>query len=178
MLNALRVGSPIACRSFLNQLNFFNILILKHYTEYFMQYARFVLLAVPFALLTAFAFAQYSSAPFGPGVDQLCKECGVIYEIRQLTSERKFARTLEDQPSPPGSTISIPLTNRPEANKPYFGAYGSRTMRKQLEEHVYEVVVRYNDGRFTRIEMSDISDLSLGAKVRVYQNRIELYDLQ
>ena len=49
-------------------------------------------------------------------------------------------------------------------------------MRKQLEEHVYEVVVRYNDGRFTRIEMSDISELSLGATVRVYQNRIELYD--
>jgi len=143
-----------------------------------MQYARLILLAAPFALLTAFAFAQYSSAPAGPGVDQLCKECGVIYEIRQLTSERQFARTLEDQTSPPGTTISIPLTSRPEANKPVFGAYGSRTMRKQLEEHVYEVVVRYNDGRFTRIEMSDISDLSLGATVRVYQNRIELYDLQ
>jgi len=26
--------------------------------------------------------------------------------------------------------------------------------------------------------MSDISDLSLGATVRVYQNRIELYDRQ
>ena len=41
-----------------------------------------------------------------------------------------------------------------------------------------DVVVRYDDGRFTRIETSDISELSLGARVRVYQNRIELYDRQ
>jgi hypothetical protein len=142
-----------------------------------MQYVRFVLLAVPFALLTAFAFAQYSSAPAGPGVDQLCKECGVIYEIRQIAGEREYARTVEEQASPAGATINIPL-GRKSDNKPRLGVYGTRDMREQLEEHVYEVVVRYNDGRFTRIEMSDISDLSLGATVRVYQNRIERYDLQ
>ena len=55
---------------------------------------------------------------------------------------------------------------------------GTTHMRTQLEEYVYEVVVRYDDGRFTRIETSDISELSLGATVRVYQNRIELYDRQ
>lgn len=150
---------------------------MKHYTENFIQYARFVLLAVPFALLTAFAFAQYSSAPAGPGIDQLCKECGVIYEIRQIAGERAFARTLEEQASPAGATINIPL-GRKSDNRPHLGVYGTRDMRTQLEEYVYEVVVRYDDGRFTRIETSDISELSLGATVRVYQNRIELYDRQ
>ena len=141
-----------------------------------MHFARFVLLAVPFVLLAALAYAQYSVPPAGPGVDQLCRECGVIYEIRQLTSERAFARTLEEQPSPAGSTISIPFTSKPEANKPVFGAYGSRKMRKQLEEHTYEVVVRYDDGRFTRREVSNVSELYVGARVRVSQNHIELYD--
>jgi hypothetical protein len=141
-----------------------------------MHYARFILLAVPFVIITALAFAQYSSPPSGPGVDQLCRECGVIFEIREIASERKFARTLEEQASPPGTTISIPLTSKPEANKPVFGAYGSRKMRKQLEERSYEIVIRYDDDRFTRREVSDVTGLYVGARVRVYQDHIEPYD--
>jgi len=177
MLNVLRVGSPFSCCNFFNKLNFFNELIVKHYTEYFMHHARFVLLAVPFALLTAFAFAQYSSAPSGPGVDQLCRECGVIYEIRQIASESEFARTLEERASPAGTTINIPLGKKSD-NRPQLGVYGTRDMRKQLEERVYEVVIRYDDGRFTRREVSNAPYLSIGARVRVYPNHIEPYDRQ
>ncbi len=142
-----------------------------------MHYARFALLAVPIVLLTAFAFAQYSAPPYGPGIDQLCRECGIIYEIRQITSEREFARTLEERAPPAGATINIPL-GRKSDNRPHIGVYGTRDMRKLLEERVYEVVIRYDDGRFTRRQMSNAAFLSIGARVRVYQNHIEPYDRQ
>ncbi len=142
-----------------------------------MHNARFVLLAVPIVLQTMFAFAQNSAPPSGPGIDQLCRECGVIYEIRQITGEREFARTLEERAPPAGATINIPL-GRKSDNRPHVGVYGTRDMRKQLEERVYEVVIRYDDGRFTRREVSDAAYLSVGARVRVYQNHIEPYDRQ
>ena len=140
-----------------------------------MHFARCILFAVLVFLPPTLATAQYSDRPSGPGIDQLCKECGVIYEIRRLTSEREFAKTLEERTPEAGPIINIPLGRNPNA-KPQIGVYGSREMREQMQEHVYEVVIRFDDGRFTRIEVSDISDLSIGARVRVYQNRIERYD--
>lgn len=137
-----------------------------------MNFARFVILVFLVVQPTSFAIAQNSHRPSGPGVDQLCKECGVIYEIRQLTSEREFARTLEERVPEAGPTINIPLGRNPNA-KPQISVYGSRKMREQMQEHIYEVVIRFQDGRFMRIEVSDVSNLSLGERVRVYQNRIE-----
>jgi len=167
MLVALFVGFPVFSA--------------KHHTWYPMHFARLVLSAAPLVLLTASVFAQYSSAPTGPGVDQLCRDCGVIYDIRQIASEREFANALGDTPfqderSPPArSMITIPFTNKPEANVPRFDVYGSRSMRKQLEERTYEVVIRYDDGRYARMDVSDVGQLYVGARVRIRQNRIELY---
>lgn len=141
-----------------------------------MHFARFILLAAPLVLLAALAFAQYSSPPTGPGVDQLCRECGVIYEIREIATERAFARTLEQQATPAGATINFSLGKKSADRRPQLGVYGTRNMAAQLEERSYEVVIRYDDGRFTRREISDIADLYVGARVRVSQNRIELHD--
>jgi hypothetical protein len=153
----------------------FCLTLVKYCTGYLMHYARFVLLAVPFVIITALAFAQYSSPPSGPGVDQLCKECGVIFEIQEIASERAFARTLEEQASPAGATINIPL-GRKSDNRAQLGVYGTRDMRSQLEERSYEIVIRYDDDRFTRREVSDVTGLYVGARVRVYQDYIEPYD--
>jgi hypothetical protein len=151
-----------------------------------MNGARFILLVFLVFLPTSSVISQYSHRPSDPDAKAVCKNCGVIYEIRQLTTERQYTSPLAaplPQPgamseipiSKPGFTISIPLSGNPESTNPSFDAYGSRRMRKQLEEHSYEVVIRYDNGSFTQITVSDVSQLSRGARVRVYQNRIEPY---
>ena len=143
-----------------------------------MHHARFILFAVQSLLLPTLALAQYSSPP---EKGKPCTDCGVILEIREIAIKRELANTpgnspLQDERSPPAQPmIRIPLTNRPEANVPKLDVYGSRSMRKQLEDSVYEVVIRYDDGRFTRIEVPAVGQLYVGARVRVYQNRIEMY---
>jgi hypothetical protein len=142
-----------------------------------MYFARFGLLAIPSVLLTAIAFAQNSSPPAGPGIDQLCRECGEIYEIREIATERAFARTLEEQASPAGATINFSLGKKSDG-KPRLGVFGTRNMSTQLEERSYEIVIRYDDGRFTRREiLVGVTDLYVGARVRVFRDRIEPYDL-
>jgi hypothetical protein len=142
-----------------------------------MHIARFAVLAFPVVALTALAIAQESSQPLGPGKDQLCRECGVVYEIRQLTGERELARTLEEQAPEAGPIITIPLGKKTDG-KPRIGVVASESARKSMVESTYEVVIRYDDGRFTRREVSDISNLSIGARVHVHQNRIEPADSQ
>ena len=53
---------------------------------------------------------------------------------------------------------------------------GSKEMRKELQETFYEVVVRFDDDRFTLFEVSDVSGFQVGDRVRVRQNRIEPID--
>ena len=101
----------------------------------------------------------------------------MVYEIRQLTGERELARTLEEQAPEAGPIITIPLTRKPEA-RPRVSVVASEAARKSMVESTYEVVIRYDDGRFTRREVSDISNLSIGARVHVHQNRIEPADSQ
>jgi len=137
-----------------------------------MHLARFVFAALPGFLCSNLAIAQDTGSLSGPSVNQACMECGVIYEIKAITSEREVARTLEETASPMGPFINIPLTRNPSA-KPQIGAIGDKKMRNQLERTVYEIVVRFDDDRFVRVEASDVSGLNVGDRVRVQQNRVE-----
>ena len=141
-----------------------------------MHIVRFILFALPVALLTSVAVAYESSSPTGPGVDQICRECGVVYEIRQLTGEREVARTMEEREPQAGPFINIPIGKGWQNQETEIGVYGSRRQRKSLEDITYEVVIRFDDGRFTRIVVSDIGNLNLGTRVHVHQNRIEPVD--
>ena len=44
------------------------------------------------------------------------------------------------------------------------------------ENTEYEVVVRFDDGRFTLIKVWDVANLRVGDRVHVHQNRIEPVD--
>jgi hypothetical protein len=129
------------------------------------------LLGVSFAMPV---IGQDADVLLGPEINEACKECAVVYDIRAVTSERQLANTLEEHPLQ-GPYIKFPLSSDPAA-QPEVGAYGSRKMRKQLERTVYEVIVRFDDDRFRLIEVNDISDLQIGDRVRVHQNRIEPVD--
>ena len=138
--------------------------------------ARFFVVVVLAALVALAAFAQNPDRLSGPAVNDPCMECGVIYEIRPITSERPVAKTTMEEGAPPvGPTINFPLTRDPDA-KAEVDVFGSKKMREGLEETVYEVVVRFDDDRFTRVEVSDVSNLQVGDRVHVHQNRIEPVD--
>lgn len=136
---------------------------------------RLIVALVPIAVFATSVPAQDLEYVPDPAADQPCKECGVIYEIRPVTTEREVARTMEERAPPAGPFISFPLTRDPQA-KPQIGVIGSKEMRKQLQETYYEVVVRFDDDRFTLIEVSDVSGYQVGDRVRVSQNRIEPLD--
>lgn len=124
---------------------------------------------------STFALAQESNQLSGPAVNQPCMECGVIYEIKTLTSEREVARTVEERAPPAGPFINIPLGRNP-VSQPSIGAVGDKKMRGQFEETTYEIVVRFDDDRFLRLETRDVSGLYVGDRVRVRQNQVERID--
>jgi len=139
-----------------------------------MHVARFSLAALLGALFTTPVIGQDPGRLSGPAVNQPCMECGVIFDIRSVTTEREVAKKFDDHPLE-GPFIKFPLSRDPAA-KPEVGVIGSKEMREQLEQTVYEVVVRFDDNRFTLIEVSDVSNLHVGDRVHVHQNRIEPVD--
>jgi hypothetical protein len=136
------------------------------------QLARVFFAAMLAVFGSTVALAQDSNQLSGPAVNQPCMECGVIYEIKTLTSEREVARTVEERAPPAGPFINIPLGRNP-VSQPSIGAIGDKKMRSQFEETTYEIVVRFDDDRFQRLETRDVSGLYVGDRVRVRQNRVE-----
>jgi hypothetical protein len=120
--------------------------------------------------LPSIALAQQDGRS-NPSLDLPCPQCGVIHEIREVKRER--APSAQPQrPLPIGPTIRFSLGDRAD-EKPHLDIYGSPSMRESLVERYYEVVIRYDDGRWGRIEVQDASVLNPGDRVHVHRNRIE-----
>ena len=137
-----------------------------------MFFSRFIwiaLLGVSFA--TPVTGQETGNAP-DSAAEEPCRQCGTVFEIKPITTERELARTLEERAPPAGPFINIPLTRKPGAQAE-IGVMGSKQMRKELQQTEYEVVVRFDDDRFTLIKVRDVSKLRVGDRVRVIQNRIE-----
>lgn len=145
------------------------------YSSFPMRITRFALASLLGVLFAMPVSGQEPGRLSGPAVNQPCMECGVIYEIKTITTERELPGTFDERAPPTGPFINFPLTRKRSA-KPEVGVVGSKEMRKQLKETVYEVVVRFDDDRFTRIEVRDVSKLRVGDRVHVHQNRIEPVD--
>jgi hypothetical protein len=111
-----------------------------------------------------------------------CVDCAVIRSIRQIERERPA----REMPSYIGSPqyLESRQYSQPQVgpvfgirfgpgrtSETYVGAAGSETMRRRIVEISYEVIVRFDDGRFSRIELADIGDLRAGDRVRVVDNR-------
>ena len=140
-----------------------------------MFFSRFIL----FALLGVLFATPVNGQETGDVPDSMagepCRQCGTIFEIKPITTERELARTFEEQAPPAGPFINIPLTRNPDAQAE-IGVYGSQKRRKDMVETEYEVVVRYDDDRFTVLRVRDIANMRVGDRVRVNQNRIEPID--
>lgn len=137
-----------------------------------MAFSRFTLVALLSMLLATPVIGQQAGQVPDPALDEPCRQCGTIFDIKPITTEREFARTFEEEAPPAGPFLNIPLTKNPDAQAE-IGVYGSRKQRKQMVETEYEVVVRYDDDRFALLRLRDVSNLRVGDRVRVIQNRIE-----
>lgn len=129
-----------------------------------------VLAAVLLVALVQPAAAQEAGRRSDPSVNQPCPECGIVYEILEIRRERPLART--DRPLPVGPTLRFSLGDKAD-DKPHVDIFGSRSMREQAVETYYEVVIRFDDNRWGRLELPEVSRLKVGDRVHVHDNRIE-----
>ncbi|MBX9629441.1 MAG: hypothetical protein K2X67_02875 [Burkholderiales bacterium] len=116
-----------------------------------------------------------------------CENCGVIRSIREIRTERPVPRagtatdprtSLAYQTGPGAPLLVGPVVvgtwNASGQTSSYVGAYGSDKMLEALQQSSWEVIVRLNDGQFTRVEEGDASDLSVGDRVKIVDGRIQL----
>lgn len=129
-----------------------------------------VLVPILLAAMIPAAVAQEAGRRSDPSVNQPCRECGIVYEIQEIRRERALPRT--DRPLPVGPTLRFSLGDQAD-DKPHVDIFGSRSMREQAVEKYYEVVIRFDDNRWGRLELPEISRLKVGDRVHVHDNRIE-----
>ncbi len=132
----------------------------------------FLPVAVVALLLSTECGAQVKSNRDDPSVAQPCPECGVIYSIREIKRERESARNLPENPAPAGPMIRFSLGD-PADRGPHVDVVGSRSMREAMMQTYYIVVVRFDDNRWQRIELPDVTGLKVGDRIHVHQNLIE-----
>jgi hypothetical protein len=118
----------------------------------------------------------------GPKIGEACDRCGVIRSIREIQKPPQApARTstitprsdLDSSPVYVGAVIALP-TNYYEGGKPYVGGVGTPEMRARFDETSYEIIVRLDDGGYTRLERDDGGNYRVGDRVRVQGPNIEL----
>jgi hypothetical protein len=164
---------------------------------------RTAIISVPLLASTAwFACALAAEVPPPPGIPAdtapaaspqkpkadvtgRCVDCAVIRSIRQIERERP-AREMPSYIGSPqylesrqysqpqvGPVLGIRWGSGQESET-YVGAAGSETMRRRILEISYEVTVRFDDGRFSRLELQDVGDARVGDRVRVVDQRLEV----
>jgi hypothetical protein len=124
------------------------------------------------ALTAAGYLGAQQDPPLPGGRDVSCRECGVITSIRELQQERADARTITQRLPPVGPVFGFTFGDGP--TKGFVGAIGNQEMRDRLTEISYEVIVRYNDGRYGVVETRYGADLRVGDRVKVDRNKIDL----
>ena len=95
-----------------------------------------------------------------------CADCGVIRSIRPIT--KKEPTPPAEQAKPSGLVATVPLGGGKVQ-------VGSSTKLGRDVEHtstVYEVIVRYDDGRYTMVMLDEQGDWKEGDKVRVEKGKL------
>ena len=121
--------------------------------------------------------------PSGNAV-RTCRDCGLVRSIREVRTERTAPRPdvyasspqyLETRPfAPPligpAFSLSWGAGTEPQTR---VGAVGSPQIQQHFTEISYEIIVRFDDGRFGLIEQDDPDDLRIGNRVMVVNKRVE-----
>jgi len=115
------------------------------------------------------ATAAWSQAPAPPTTTVPkggCADCGVVRSVRAVTKKEPVQPA--DQAKPSGLVATVPLGGGKMQ-------VGSSTKLGRDVEHTsttYEVIVRYDDGRFTMVMLDDPGEWKEGDKVRVDKGKL------
>lgn len=114
-----------------------------------------------------------------------CENCGVVRAVREIQSQRSVAaadpadnRAYQNPGSASNLIVGprIGFTFGSGEREPFVGARGSRGYVDSLQQMTYEIIIRLDDGSFTRIQDPNASDLLVGERVRIRDGRIELVE--
>jgi hypothetical protein len=109
----------------------------------------------------------------------------VIRSIREVTREKKSGRDLPpyvgsqqyrdtrpESPAVVGPVVGMTFGPGAE-NRSYVGAMGSPKAQARQMETVYEVTVRFDDGRFGLYQLAERDNLHVDDRVRVVNGALE-----
>lgn len=130
-----------------------------------------------------FRYRPPAAAP-APKAGEPCDGCGVIRAIREVRSQRPIPvpKPLQGEALDrgPGSTVlvgavvALPTGPGSSGSQPYVGGVGTPEMKSRFSETSYEIVVRFDNGGFTRVQRNDGASFQVGDRVRVRGVQMEL----
>ena len=97
---------------------------------------------------------------------ETCTECGVIQSVRAITKTEPPPPT--DSAKPSGLVATVPLGG----GKPKVGSSTKLGRDASTKNTEWEVIVRYDDGRYTALRLDEPGDWRDGDKVRVDRGQI------
>jgi hypothetical protein len=112
------------------------------------------------------AWSQAPGAPTMMVPKSGCAECGVVRSVRPVVK-----RELEppaNQAKPSGLVATVPLGG----GKVQVGSSTKLGRDAEPTTTTYEVIVRYDDGRYTMVMLDDRADWKEGDKVRVDKGKL------
>lgn len=95
-----------------------------------------------------------------------CADCGVIRTIQAVT--KKEPALPADQAKPSGLVATVPLGG----GKVQVGSSTKLGRDVERSSTIYEVIVRYDDGRYTRVVLDDPGEWKEGDKVIVDKGKL------
>jgi hypothetical protein len=107
--------------------------------------------------------------------DPICVRCGVVTSVRRLPGQGAKAGAAEGSQALPGSSaldsgvspVQVPVLSE--------GARAEREALRSEPAGRYEVVVRYDDGSYGRVELGNDPRLRPGDRVKLEGDHIERY---
>lgn len=115
-----------------------------------------------------------------------CDRCAVVRSIRAAEHPRSDRRHIPNymaseqylatrRYSEPYVGPVVGMTFGPgQETRRFAGAAGSNTMRQSVLEIVYEITVRFDDGRDATIEQDRLDGIRVGDRVEVTDERVQL----
>ena len=110
--------------------------------------------------------------------DPICVRCGVVTSTRRIPAAgagEGAAGTAASQPFAGSSVAVEPVVSPVPVPVLTEGARAEREAMRREPAGRYEVVVRYDDGSFGRIELAQDPRLQPGDRVKVEEGRVERY---
>ena len=105
--------------------------------------------------------------------DPMCLRCGVVTSVRRVPGSGAGAGTAPGAaPLPGSSSLDSGIAPVPVLGE---GARAERDARRREAPNRYEVVVRYDDGSYGRVELGNDQRLRPGDRVKLEGDHIERY---